>query len=268
MLFRVSLSKKSRSTLLLVLAVLVPVALVAAGWAIISGRAGSGGGSQSLSSPQPSASPSGSASPAPVARWTVGKATAELVVRAAPTMSAAVKWRLPKVNINGYPQLVLVNTVKEVSGTTWYRVSVAVRPNGSNGWVPEGSLAFYQTTSRIDINLTTRRLTVYVRGAARGSFAIGIGEPRYPTPLGAYFINQKLTPSSPGGPYGVLALGISAFQPKLANWPQGGPVAIHGTNQPALVGQPVSHGCIRMRNADILKVNAWVPSGSPVIIHK
>jgi len=43
-------------------------------------------------------------------------------------------------------------------------------------------------------------------------------------------------------------------------------VAIHGTNQPELVGQAVSHGCVRMRNRDIREVGRLVPAGSPVVI--
>ena len=45
-------------------------------------------------------------------------------------------------------------------------------------------------------------------------------------------------------------------------------MAIHGTDQGALIGQAVSHGCVRMRNADVLRVGAWVPTGSPVVIVK
>lgn len=253
-----------------VLAVLAPAALALAGWAAVAARAAGSGTSQSQSAiaaaPQPSAS--GKAAVAtPVEHWTVGKATGELVVRATPSDAARVLWRLPVVNANGYPQLVLVEAVRDVGGVTWYRAAVAVRPNGSHGWIKEGSLALYQTVSRIDIDLKTRKLSVFVRGELKATFSVGVGQAQYPTPRGRYFVNQKLRPLASGGPYGVLALGISAFQPKLANWPQGGPVAIHGTNQPALVGQPVSHGCIRMRNADILKVSALVPSGSPVFIH-
>jgi lipoprotein-anchoring transpeptidase ErfK/SrfK len=66
----------------------------------------------------------------------------------------------------------------------------------------------------------------------------------------------------------VLALGISAFQPKLSGWAQGGPVAIHGTNQPELIGQAVSHGCVRMRDKDVLAVSRVVPAGSPVEIRE
>ena len=52
-------------------------------------------------------------------------------------------------------------------------------------------------------------------------------------------------------------MGISAFQPKLPHWPQGGPVAIHGTNQPELIGQAISHGCVRMRNRDMPRSAIW-----------
>jgi lipoprotein-anchoring transpeptidase ErfK/SrfK len=97
--------------------------------------------------------------------------------------------------------------------------------------------------------------------------AVSHAEPDAKAPRRAYsYVTEKLRPASLGGPYGVLALGLSAFQPKLPNWPQGGPVAIHGTNQSSLIGQAVSHGCVRMRNADVLKVSAWVPIGSPVVI--
>jgi lipoprotein-anchoring transpeptidase ErfK/SrfK len=64
----------------------------------------------------------------------------------------------------------------------------------------------------------------------------------------------------------VLALSLSAFQPKLSWWPGGGQVAIHGTNQDELIGQAVSHGCVRMHDAHILKVSGLVPAGSPVVI--
>jgi lipoprotein-anchoring transpeptidase ErfK/SrfK len=49
-------------------------------------------------------------------------------------------------------------------------------------------------------------------------------------------------------------------------WEQGGPVAIHGTNEPWLIGKAVSHGCVRMRNKDVLVVRRYVPGGSPVEI--
>ncbi|HMK92758.1 MAG TPA: L,D-transpeptidase, partial [Thermoleophilia bacterium] len=155
---------------------------------------------------------------------------------------------------------------REIGGTTWYDVWLPIRPNGSHGWIREGSVAIFTTSARIEIDLSARRLTVFRRGQALGSFPVAVGTPQLPTPTGHFYVNQKLRPSAPGGPFGVLAIGISAYQPRLPSWPQGGPVAIHGTNQPELIGQAVSHGCVRMRNAAVLKVSAWVPSGSPVDI--
>jgi lipoprotein-anchoring transpeptidase ErfK/SrfK len=43
-------------------------------------------------------------------------------------------------------------------------------------------------------------------------------------------------------------------------------VAIHGTSEPELIGQAVSHGCIRMRNADIRRLSGMVSGGTPVNI--
>ena len=53
--------------------------------------------------------------------------------------------------------------------------------------------------------------------------------------------------------YGPLAFGTSARSPTLTDWPGGGYVGIHGTDQPEILPGRVSHGCIRMRNTDILQ---------------
>jgi len=201
-------------------------------------------------------------------RWTVGKALGPVTVFKRPAAGAAVMTRLGKVNQNGYPNLVLVQSVRDKGAKVWYRVWLAQRPNGSRGWVREGELAFYTVSSKIVIDLSERKLTVYRRGNLEGTFPVAVGRPGLATPTGFFFVNQKLKPPSPGGPYGVLALGTSAFQPKLSYWPQGGPVAIHGTNEDYLIGKAVSHGCVRMHNKDVLQVSRLVPAGSPVVIQK
>jgi len=45
-------------------------------------------------------------------------------------------------------------------------------------------------------------------------------------------------------------------------------IYIHGTNQEDLIGQPVSHGCVRMRNEDIIKLFEMVTVGTPVEIRE
>jgi lipoprotein-anchoring transpeptidase ErfK/SrfK len=66
-------------------------------------------------------------------------------------------------------------------------------------------------------------------------------------------------PVIPGGapqnPMGVAALTM-----------RNGEYAIHGTNNPGSIGGFVSHGCIRMHNADVLDLYRRVPLGSGVYV--
>ena len=258
----------TRVSLRVLAACVVVAALAVAGLAVVHTRAAAGGSVRlaDLSAATPVASPSTSPTAAPVPRWQVLKAVGPVVAYRAPTTSAPVRARFARANASGYPSVFLVQGVRVVDGATWYHVWLPIRPNESRGWIKEGGVSVYTTTARIVIRLDARRLTVYQRGYAVAHFPVAVGTSQLPTPTGVYYINEKLRPSSPGGPYGVLALGLSAFQPRLPSWPLGGPVAIHGTNQDELIGQAVSHGCVRMHDADVLRVSAMVPTGSPVVI--
>jgi lipoprotein-anchoring transpeptidase ErfK/SrfK len=66
--------------------------------------------------------------------------------------------------------------------------------------------------------------------------------------------------------YGPYALGTSAYAPTLAEWPGGGVVGIHGTNEPQLIPGRPSHGCVRMRNADITRLWHLISVGTPIEI--
>ena len=257
-----------RIAIALVIATALALGVAAAGYGVVQARASGGTPRQALA-PVATPSPSNSSVPEPTyERWTVGKVLARTTVYKRPDTTAGVTTKLSKTNANGYPTLVLVDTVRVVDDVTWYRVWLAIRPNGSRGWIREGTLGFFTTASKIVIDLSDRSLAVYRRGQKVKSFPVAVGRPGLETPTGLFFINQKLKPPSSGGAYGVLAMGISAFQPKLPDWPQGGPVAIHGTNQDELIGQAVSHGCVRMHNKDVLAVSKLVPAGSPVVIQE
>jgi lipoprotein-anchoring transpeptidase ErfK/SrfK len=257
---------RTRDIVILVAGLAVLLAAALGGYAAVRARAQGSGASQVLAPvPQPTPAAPGTTEPQ-YERWTVGKAVGPVTVYTRPSTSAPVKTELGKVNQNGYPTLVLVDSTKEKGDEVWYRVYVAMRPNESRGWIPEGKLAFYTTSAKITIDLSERKLSVSRRGALVGTYPVAVGKPGLATPTGYFFINQKLRPPSPGGVYGALAIGISAFQPKLPYWEQGGPVAIHGTNEDDLIGQAVSHGCVRMHDKDVLEVNKYVPAGSPVVI--
>jgi len=49
---------------------------------------------------------------------------------------------------------------------------------------------------------------------------------------------------------------------------EGGPIALHGTNDPASIGQAASHGCVRLRNADARWLLRLAPAGTPVLIRR
>jgi lipoprotein-anchoring transpeptidase ErfK/SrfK len=259
-----------RGTLALLGAVALIVALASLGYLVVHARAAGGGTLKPLAAvsvpPTPSGSPSASPGAADVHHWIVAKATAPNVARAQPSASAPVRATFGKRTANGFPTLFLVNETRDVNGRTWYRVWLPVRPNGSRGWIAEGGLATYPTTTKIVIDLSRRRLAVIRGDLELAGFPVAIGTSQYPTPTGFFFVTEKLRPPAPGGPYGVLALALSAFQPKLSWWPGGGQVAIHGTDRDELIGQAVSHGCVRMHDAHILKVSELVPAGSPVVV--
>jgi lipoprotein-anchoring transpeptidase ErfK/SrfK len=74
--------------------------------------------------------------------------------------------------------------------------------------------------------------------------------------------------AAPGGENdGVLTriLWLDGLDPDNANT-HDRYIYIHGTNQESLIGSPASHGCVRMRNADVIDLFARVAPGIPVEI--
>ena len=169
--------------------------------------------------------------------------------------------RLP----NNY--LVLREWTDEDAGLTWFQVRIPQRPNGKVGWVREGSVGPLQrVTTALVVNRRTLRATLYRNGRRIFSAPVGVGKASTPTPAGRFWIREKLVLSGGTGVYGPLAFGTSAYSDKLTDWPKGGVVGIHGTNQPSLVPGRPSHGCIRMHNGDILRLGRLMPVGTPLRI--
>jgi lipoprotein-anchoring transpeptidase ErfK/SrfK len=191
--------------------------------------------------------------------------------------SRAVAYRRPgsrriaafgHLNVNGVPTVfgVLGARVDASCRATWYRVQLPLRPNGMTGWVRASDVKERKVSTRIVVNLAERRVTLFRAGRPILVVTAAIGSPSTPTPTGRFYVNQKLVAPDPWGAYGPVALGISAFSPVLTSWVQGGPIAIHGTDQATLLGSAVSHGCIRVRNADVLRLFKLVSTGTPVLI--
>ena len=94
---------------------------------------------------------------------------------------------------------------------------------------------------------------------------VGVGEPYWPTPAGQFYIRDKLTDFNDPF-YGPVAFGTSARSNVLTEWPGGGFIGVHGTDEPGLIPGHVSHGCIRVVNSQILKLAKLLQIGSPVTI--
>lgn len=149
---------------------------------------------------------------------------------------------------------------------TWFEVRVAHYPNGTLGWVKAGTLITSSIRKRIIVDVSVRRLFFYVRGRLAFSTPAAVGKTGTPTPLGRFYVTQRFVLTDPNGPYGARALGISAFSNVLRTWRDGGPVGIHGTNEPFSIGQPVSHGCVRLPEAAMIRLFQQVPLATPVVI--
>ncbi|HKC21369.1 MAG TPA: L,D-transpeptidase, partial [Gaiellaceae bacterium] len=140
------------------------------------------------------------------------------------------------------------------------------RPNGVTGWVPASQVGLQRVGTRIVVDLSQKRVTLFRNGRRVFSATAAIGSPATPTPTGSFYVNQRLIPSDPNGPFGPGAVGISAFSNVLTGWTQGGPIAIHGTNEPWSIGKAVSNGCIRLPNPILRRLFAQALNGTPVLI--
>ncbi len=165
----------------------------------------------------------------------------------------------------GTPRVFLV---QEDTGD-WIRVLLPMRPNGSEGWVRDTDVKLATNPYKIDVDLSDFQLTAYRNDEEVVEAEAAIGTGGTPTPTGLFFTTILAKPESSTSPYGRYAYGLSAYSEVLTSFAGGdGQVAIHGTNQPGLIGSQVSHGCVRVDNATISKLARLIPLGTPVRIHR
>ena len=197
----------------------------------------------------------------------IGFVMRKTVVRAQPKESSRAVTTLSTKTGDGTENLVVVlDGVDFNARETWYRVRLAILPNNSTGWVRSTALSKLKIlTTHLYIDLAHKRATLKRLGRTVYQTPIGIGLPYWPTPRGEFYILSKFRGF--GDPfYGPVAFGTSARSPVLTDWPGGGFVGVHGTSLPQLIPGAVSHGCIRMVNASILKLERLMPVGTPMTV--
>ena len=150
-----------------------------------------------------------------------------------------------------------------VAGERWIRLRLPGRPNGRAGWVPAEALRAPRLT-RWALVIERRRLRIKLlrRGRVVWRAPVGIGAPGMETPRGHFWIREKFRAG--GGIYGPWAFGTSAYS-ALSDWPGGGVVGIHGTNQPA-PDRAARRRQRRLKDPHITHLARRVPIGTPVRI--
>ncbi len=112
-----------------------------------------------------------------------------------------------------------------------------------------------------------------------GGFPVAIGRPQYPTPTGKFQVNEMIVnpdfvvfdfnnpgksrdrgriPPGINNPLGLRWIGF-AFD-------HGWAIGFHGTAKTEVLGQAVSHGCVRMSNPDIVTMYDRIKLGTTVVV--
>jgi lipoprotein-anchoring transpeptidase ErfK/SrfK len=117
------------------------------------------------------------------------------------------------------------------------------------------------------VSIPDRKLVVMENGAVLRVFSVAVGAGVSPSPSGAFEIVSRLT--DPTYYHAGVVIPAGADNPLGPRWvglsKKG--YGIHGTNMPGSIGKAASHGCIRMRNRDIVEFFTMVNVGDTVAIH-
>ena len=193
-----------------------------------------------------------------------GELVRSTVARTAPRPDAPIAARMPRFRHDAQFAIVLALAApRGVNGDWWYRVSLPGRPNGHRGWIPADAADVHAVTNRIVVHRAARRLEVrrVHDGKVLLRTIVAVGRPGAETPLGRdFYVASAFVPTDPF--YGSFALETSAYA-RVTDWPTH-VVGIHGTSRPRLLGQAVSHGCIRVANGVARRLRRLAPLGTPI----
>ncbi|HEY9653480.1 MAG TPA: L,D-transpeptidase [Coleofasciculaceae cyanobacterium] len=139
--------------------------------------------------------------------------------------------------------------------------------------VPVLTKAIAAISSRLVVDLSEAKVHSYWGDQLLASYPVAVGQPGWETPTGEFKVIQKqrnpiwqhpitreLIPNGSENPLGDRWIGF---------WSDGRhQIGFHGTNKEELVGQPISHGCLRMKNKDIRALYEQVSVGTQVVVRK
>lgn len=125
------------------------------------------------------------------------------------------------------------------------------------------------TSINVLLKLEQRKVYVFAGQNLVASFPVAIGRPSFPTPTGEFEVFEMIPNPSwknpwtgeveAPGPDGSLGLRWIGFLEMNE-----GVIGFHGTPNVGSIGQAASHGCVRMRNEDVVKLYDLIQIGTPV----
>ncbi|MGI0494776.1 L,D-transpeptidase family protein [Alkalinema pantanalense CENA528] len=219
--------------------------------------------------PIPLTSPTSTTDPTPIEIPTVIPAAIEPTKPAVPFGHLPVDeiWEVPRpvepsIAPNLSPDIPILPTPPGDTNPT---------PQSPPSTIPSMPVQSIEEPIHLIVRRGKRRVEVYRGKTQLASYPIAVGKAGWETPIGDFtVINKEENPifksfktgnviePGPDNPLGVRWIGI---------WTDGKTqIGFHGTNQPELIGKAVSHGCIRMRNKDVIALYQYVTVGTPVTV--
>jgi lipoprotein-anchoring transpeptidase ErfK/SrfK len=133
--------------------------------------------------------------------------------------------------------------------------------------------AIASVSSRLVVDLSDAKVYSYWGNQLIATYRVAVGQPGWETPVGTFKIQQKLRNPVWQQPITGDLIRTGPDNPLgsrwISFWSDGRHhIGFHGTNKEQLVGQAVSHGCLRMRNVDIQALYEQVTIGTAVIVRK
>ncbi|MGV0027989.1 L,D-transpeptidase [Phormidesmis priestleyi] len=127
------------------------------------------------------------------------------------------------------------------------------------------------TNTKIVVDLSDRRVYLYKDHKLKAKYFVAIGQAGWETPTGSFKVFQmyrnpvwqhpitgQKVPPGKKNPLGKWWIGFSTEEDLL--------IGFHGTDEETLLGQAVSHGCVRMKNSDVGNLYRQVSIGTPVTV--
>ena len=173
-----------------------------------------------------------------------------------------------RLNLNGFPTFfrVLASVRRRDCRPAWYRVQLPAPAERRHGVRPGGAVGLGRVRTRIRVDVSARRLTLFRDGRPVLRTRVAVGSRATPTPTGSYYVNQRLVPANPAGPYGPAALGISAFSNVLTRL-GAGRARRDPRHERALVDRPRRLERLHPRPQPCAeRLFAATPAGTPVTI--